>query len=231
MLTLFFDLDGTLLDHSVSEQKAALALYDVVRPEGMTAEAFSDLWHRTQQKYFERYLTGAISYLDQRRARMREVVGEHIPDKAVDDLFDIYLAAYEKHWRIYPDVRPCLARIESIKVGLITNGDFDQQWRKLRRLGLENRFDPVIISGAFGSAKPEAGIFREACERAGSAPERTVYVGDRVDVDARGARDAGLVGVWLNRGAEANPDPEVHEIGSLESLPDLMERIAEASSR
>lgn len=226
MLTLFFDLDGTLLDHTVSEQKAALALFDVLKPEGISPEAFNDLWHRTQEKYFERYLTGAISYLDQRRARMREVVGEHIPDKAVDDLFEIYLTAYEAHWRLYEDVPGCLKQLEEYPMGLITNGDFDQQWRKLRRLGLEGRFDPVIISGAFGSAKPNADIFREACERARSSPGRTVYVGDRYDVDARGARDAGLIGAWLNRVGESKNDPEIHEIGSLEWLPDLVKRIA-----
>lgn len=225
MFTLFFDLDGTLLDHTVSEQKAALALYDAVKPAAYTPEEFSEVWHAAQERYFERYLTGAISYLGQRRARMREVVGGHLSDAAVDELFDVYLAAYEAHWRIYPDVLGCFERLNGMALGVITNGDEAQQWRKLRRLGLEARFEPVLISGAVGCAKPCGDIFREACSQAGCEPGRTVYVGDRLDIDAQGAREAGLIGVWLNRNGAARRETGVHEIWTLESLPALVESL------
>ena len=45
---------------------------------------------------------------------------------------------------------------------------------------------------AFGVGKPDARIFRRACEVLGPAPAEAAYVGDELDVDARGARDAGL---------------------------------------
>lgn len=222
MFTLFFDLDGTLLDHTASEREAATALYDVVRPTAETRDEFARRWRAAQERHFERYLTGALSYLGQRRARMREVLGAELTDARIDELFAVYLDAYERHWRLYPDVIDALNRLDGLTLGLITNGNPDQQWRKLDQLGLASRFRHVLISEAVGHAKPSREIFHEACARAGSAPARTVHIGDRFDLDAQGARRAGLIGVWLNRTGAVAPVSGFPEIGGLGGLPALL---------
>ena len=58
-----------------------------------------------------------------------------------------------------------------------------------------------------GVSKPEAGAFLAACEALGLAPGEVAYVGDQPEIDARGAGDAGLTAVWLDRdgGARAGP--------------------------
>jgi putative hydrolase of the HAD superfamily len=55
-------------------------------------------------------------------------------------------------------------------------------------------------------------------------PAETVHVGDRLDVDAEGARDAGLHGVWLDRsGCGTLPlDAGISVIGRLADLPALI---------
>ena len=76
-----------------------------------------------------------------------------------------------------------------------------------------------------GFGKPDPRVFLEACRRLGTDPARTAYVGDEPDVDAAAARDAGLVGVWLDRpGARRRPVDEatldgVTVIRSLTELP------------
>jgi len=54
-------------------------------------------------------------------------------------------------------------------------------------------------------------------------PESVLYVGDRLDVDARAASAAGLTGVWLNRSA-SDDDPCQPTIASLRELPLLLGR-------
>lgn len=49
--------------------------------------------------------------------------------------------------------------------------------------------------------KPDPAIFLEGARQLGTDPASTMYVGDNLAVAAEGARDAGLVGVWLNRPA------------------------------
>jgi putative hydrolase of the HAD superfamily len=61
----------------------------------------------------------------------------------------------------------------------------------LRALGLDTLVDTVVTSADAGAPKPEPAVFELALARLGSAPERTVHVGD-ADADAEGARAAGL---------------------------------------
>ncbi len=85
----------------------------------------------------------------------------------------------------------------------------------------------------FGVGKPDRRVFTEACRLLGTAPARTVYVGDELEVDALGARSAGLRGVWLDRpgarrGGPALEDVEVARaagvlvVGSLSELADRL---------
>jgi putative hydrolase of the HAD superfamily len=71
-------------------------------------------------------------------------------------------------------------------------------------------------------AKPEAEIFRLACERLGVQPAEAAHVGDRLDLDAEGATAAGLRGVWLDRlGTVPCPSP-IERISTLHELPAVL---------
>jgi FMN hydrolase / 5-amino-6-(5-phospho-D-ribitylamino)uracil phosphatase len=98
----------------------------------------------------------------------------------------------------------------------ITNGTAE-----LERIGLHEHFRFSVCAGEVGVAKPDAGIFRHACERLGVAPENVLHVGDDPLADVVGARAAGMRTVWLNRhGAawqhdEVVPDLEMADLGVL----------------
>jgi len=112
------------------------------------------------------------------------------------------------------------------RLALITNGASDTQRTALRALGIEDRFDAIVISGEVGIAKPDASIFRLAADKLGLQPKSVWHVGDSLRTDVAGARAAGVVAVWLNRpGARresGEPEPE-HEIRSLKELPALVQ--------
>ena len=82
----------------------------------------------------------------------------------------------------------------------------------------------VVISGEIGVAKPHQAIFRRACRALGVHPAQAMHVGERLDIDAMGARDAGLHGVWLDRsGCGILPQVAgVSVIGQLADLPGLV---------
>jgi putative hydrolase of the HAD superfamily len=86
-----------------------------------------------------------------------------------------------------------------------------------------DRFECILISEECGFAKPSKEIFLRACEMVGESPTNAVYVGDRYDVDALGARAAGLVGVWLDRQARAMVHHLPPLIRGLAELSDLLE--------
>jgi putative hydrolase of the HAD superfamily len=66
-------------------------------------------------------------------------------------------------------------------------------------LGLGAFLEHVLASGDLGVEKPDARIFLEACESLGTAPERTLHVGDTHVDDYVGASSAGLRVVLIDR--------------------------------
>ncbi|HET9372821.1 MAG TPA: HAD family hydrolase [Vicinamibacterales bacterium] len=65
---------------------------------------------------------------------------------------------------------------------------------KLRALGLEGRFAPVLCATdrEIGAFKPSPRGFLRACDVWNLAPSEVLYVGDRIEVDAAGAAAAGM---------------------------------------
>ena len=120
-----------------------------------------------------------------------------------------------------------LARAEGARrVGLITNGPAEVQRAKIDLLELWTHVDFAIISGEFGSEKPDPAIFREALRLGGARAEEAIYIGDSPQLDVAGARAVGIRTVWVNpRGLpwparEAGPPPDavIRGLGELEAV-------------
>ncbi|GAA4627184.1 HAD family hydrolase [Cellulomonas oligotrophica] len=103
----------------------------------------------------------------------------------------------------------------------------------LRRVAALEFTRPAVNSPCGGVGKPDPRVFVEACRRLGTDPARTAYVGDELDVDARAAAAAGLVGVWVDRpGPRRVPVTDedvaaaraagVHVVRSLDELPEVL---------
>ncbi len=235
-MTIFLDLDGTLLDHDGAERGAAgqfLRSFRSLFPKYSRSE-FADRWQAIAEKHLTEYLAGRLSFTEQRRARMRELfssVGVSLTDSDADRVFGTYLRHYERSWRPFPDVAQCLDRLDGFPLGIISNGDRDQQFHKLKSIGVRERFAYVLTSAEAGVAKPGAEIFHEACRRAGCAPHDSIYVGDRLETDAIGARDAGLHGIWLDRSGSGRRAGEIASISSLDELPAHVEQLHREGAR
>jgi putative hydrolase of the HAD superfamily len=215
-MTIFLDLDGTLLDHDLAERAAACQFLHSFRSLFPTDswKQFADRWQAVAERHLTDYLAGRLSFTEQRRARMRELfstVGVTLTDSDADRVFETYVRHYEKSWRPFPDVVPCLDRLNGFRLGIISNGDRDQQFHKLESIGVRERFAYVLTSA-------------EACRRAESAPQDSIYVGDRLETDAIGARAAGLHGIWLDRSGSGRQTDEIASISSLDELPAHVEQ-------
>lgn len=92
---------------------------------------------------------------------------------------------------------------------------------KLRALGLEGRFAPVLCTSDpdINVLKPSPVGFHRACEAWSLEPREVLMVGDRVDVDAAGAAAAGMPCVIIGRGQGAGSSLGPHFfLPSLERL-------------
>ena len=217
---IFFDIDGTLVDHEEAERNAALTFKRSHADVFQEAEDdFVRRWHSLAEKYFQLFLAGELSLGGQRRARMREFFAERnqLSDLQADELFHEYLAYYEESWSLFPDVENCLSSFGEYDLGVISNGDPTQQRQKLNTLGIASSFSVILISGDVGLSKPDPGIFAAACRKAGVSPSACFYVGDNLENDAEASVRAGLIGIWLNRDG-LHRDSTLPTISSLTNL-------------
>lgn len=199
---LFFDIDATLLDHERAEGKASIEFLKENKTElKLSAPEFVKRWYKLSDKYFEKFLLKEISFQEQRKMRMKELFGSHLSNDQADTKFNTYLKYYKANWRAFDDVIPCLEILkkQGNRLGVISNGDYKQQIEKLESINISKYFDCVVTSSEIGISKPNAAIFLEACDRANVLAHESYYIGDRIETDAIGSKNAGMNGIWLNR--------------------------------
>lgn len=222
-MLVLFDIDDTLLD-DVAATSAAIAAFHEQVGGSEPAPAFRERWLASLRHHYARYVAGEISFVEQRRIRVREALQEHVSDAAADTLIHDYLQVYERNWGLFADVVPCLDALAEHQLAVVSNGNLDQQRQKLLRFGLLERFTSVVTSDEAGCGKPDRRIFLLACERCGVSPSDAVHVGDRFELDALGALSAGIRPILLDRpGHERGGQPGVVTIRSLAELPCLLE--------
>ena len=211
-----FDLDDTLW----LETSAQLyALEELRRAWGVEAPlaAFRSVWREASSRLFDAYLGGHLTHAEQRRRRVRELLralDQPYGEDAVERWTLRYTELYEERWEPLPDAGPTLDRLGAMGLGLavVTNGDGDQQRRKLVRMGLLPRLDWVLISGEVGAAKPDPAIFERLLAQSGAPPERVLFVGDRPDKDVLPAREMGMAALQIDHSRRAGGPLVVHDL-------------------
>jgi putative hydrolase of the HAD superfamily len=122
-------------------------------------------------------------------------------------------------WRVFDDVVPTLEALASlgIKLGVISN--WDERLRPLlRRLKLHDYFETIVVSHEVGFPKPSPVIFQHAAEKLALPAEAILHVGDSLEMDAQGARAAGLAALELRRDAGGISADQVKTLLDLQTL-------------
>ncbi|MBM4123742.1 MAG: HAD-IA family hydrolase [Nitrospira sp.] len=144
-----------------------------------------------------------------------------------DEYFDTVFRAFAdpQQWVLCPDTLGALTALKEggYELGIISNFD-TRLFPLLRGLGIEGLFDTVTISTLAKAVKPASQIFRLALDKHAVDPEDALHVGDSVRDDVEGARQAGLIGVLIDRGQAHDrivPDA-TPRINTLDELPRLL---------
>ena len=204
-MTVFFDLDRTLMDFEVGEDLGIKAVFENYKNElKMDYEEFRSTWKDVAQKIFDEYSAGLHTFDEQRHLRVKkmfELNGVILDENEVEKRFKLYWSNYEKGVGLFPDARDILENLRQhkIKTGLISNGDTSNQRWKLNREKLTDYFDPIIISGEVGVSKPDLRIFEIALEKAGAEKESSWYIGDSPVHDIEPSVKFGMNVIYLNR--------------------------------
>lgn len=202
---IYFDIDDTLLDYKMSQNLAALEFARHYPSHIGDPESFPQIWDDITKRHIERYLSGELSFQEQRRCRINESLGVEFSAEECDRVFDEYYQIHEESWRLFPDVESALQKLSSYSLGVITNGDKTNQSYKLKKLGIFDYFDAVITPACAGAPKPDPIIFQFAATQARRPASECWHIGDNYNTDYQGAMSAGYQAVWLNRLGHTEP--------------------------
>ena len=111
-------------------------------------------------------------------------------------------------WRVFDDVIPALSALRDAgaKLAIVSNWDSGLP-ALLERLGLASWFDAIVVSHLEGMEKPRPELFLRAVMRLGGTPGEALHVGDVPELDAAGAKAAGIRSVIVDRRGRSSVGP------------------------
>lgn len=124
-----------------------------------------------------------------------------VSDPVVCGATSAFCEEFMRYVRLDKDALEVLQRLRGkYKLGIVSNFALPEcVWKLLDKFGLRVFFDVVVISGAVNRRKPSPKIFESALESIGVEASETVFVGDTLDVDVKGAKKVGMKTVLVER--------------------------------
>ena len=227
---VLLDVDDTLVDTRGAFRAAITAVVATWLPhlDADGCEAAVQHWALDRAAHFRAYTRGEVDFATQRRRRAADLHeafgGPRLDDEGARRWDAGYEDAFRRAWRPCPDALPFLAVVRGtgLPVAAVTNMLTSYQVAKLEAVGLAHAVRVVVGLDVVGVGKPDPRPFLHACALLGVEPGEAAYVGDELDVDARAARDAGLLGVWLDRHGSGLEPGDVPVVRTLGEVPDLL---------
>ena len=228
---VLFDLDHTLLDSDASLAGAferTMTSVGVERP----ADLYDD-FDRINQALWRRVEAHEISPNDVRVRRFEELNAELGIDADAEEMADTFVDGLVERGDLFDGARELLSRLSAgHRLALVTNGIGRVQRGRLARLGLDETFDAVVISGEIGASKPGREIFRVTFDQLGldldDAEVRAdaVMIGDNPGSDIAGGAAAGVDTILYDPASdveEAEPSP-THRVTTFDEIAELVTR-------
>jgi len=135
---------------------------------------------------------------------------------------------FESWWdyanaRLYPEVMKVLQilRENGFKLGVVTNGLKSDIDKILPQVGLAGAFDIVVVIDSVGKMKPDKDIFLHALKKLSVQPHEAIFIGDRIEEDYNGAKNAGIKALLIDR--ENKIEQNADKIQSLEEIFDRID--------
>ena len=188
--TIFFDMDNTLIDRMQAAQKTyRYILENSTIPVEEYDEVFNLMWSMDNNGEFPK------------ADILKEVALRYNYDQNwINDMVDLWFEVLPEFTMVFEKTVSTLNILKSkYKIGMITNGSFKMQSRKIEVAGFAELFDCIVIAGKYQMSKPDKRLFMMACEQIGCLPQEAYFVGDSIKNDIQGSLDVGMTPIYIWR--------------------------------
>jgi putative hydrolase of the HAD superfamily len=209
---VIFDYYNTLIDVKTDEEKSEvfrfLSLYLQYYGVNMNEQNLRAALDHEKKRY--------LKTKDEAYPEMDlEVVFSNILEKegicnpfGAESCCKLFRLLSRDRFQLFPDSLPVLKEIKRSGYPMAVVSDAQKVFclEEGEMLGLNQFFDHIVISTQFGFRKPDRRLFNIACNLLDITPAQAVYIGDDLKKDVKGAKQAGMVAILVNRGMNLDTD-------------------------
>ncbi len=223
--TLFWDIDGTILDFLAAEKAAIRSLFAEFGLGECTDEMIAR-YSAINKKYWRLLEDGVMTKPEILVGRFREFfAGEGIVTDA-DRFNETYQVRLGDTVVFIDRADELLRRLKDAgnRQYAVTNGTRIAQRKKLTNAHLWEVFDGVFISDEIGAEKPSTVFFDHVFAAIGDiGRDEVMIVGDSLSGDMRGGLAAGIRTCWFNPAGAPRPagmaiDEEIQSLWQVQEL-------------
>jgi len=226
---VLFDMFDTLMliekEHAFYSP-AVKRMHEYIVKNGITVSfpAFRDAYIKARDALYEKAdQTMEEPHFNLRVSDALQSLGFNVnaDSEVVQGATNAFCTEFMNYVRIDDDTAETLRKLHGkYKLGIVSNFAIPECVQKLlEQHGLDKLFDVIIVSGAVNKRKPSPEIFQHALNKLQVTAAETVFVGDTVDADIKGAKDAGMKSIYIHR----RPQKEIENICPDQTIKSLSE--------
>lgn len=233
MKAVIFDLGHTLIDYyhdwAGPEDRTVSRLYKLSLEAGgrMQEAEFRKATLATLERNRDRKLQELLEIpLERVLENILGSAGCRVDDGLIQDGLELFYTALKEDRSLVPGTLEMLQRVRDsgYVIGLIS----DVAWglpsefplRDMRHYRLDDFFDDMIFSSDVGLRKPHPRMFKMALFNLGADKDRSMYIGNSLQADVKGAKGVGLRAV-LKKSGYYQPDDTIVPDDTVDGWEDL----------
>jgi FMN phosphatase YigB (HAD superfamily) len=199
------DYIGTLANaRSYSIEASRVKLHKILREAG---------FETSMTEFLKAYIKAHEKYRLVRYEELKEVTNAVWVSEALNELgyetsaedprikvaLNIFFQDYVDSLELRPCAKSLVGRMaENCKLGLVSNFTYAPViYASLRKLGISQFFNAVLVSHDNGWRKPHRRIFEDALRKLQAVANETLYIGDSPIEDMKGAQALGMKTVFV----------------------------------
>jgi putative hydrolase of the HAD superfamily len=216
---VIFDCYGTLVDILTDEGKdevfAQVSLYLRYYGSSTSGSALKSIYQAEKEQYLN---TRGEHFPEFDMAAVFKTIlhreGLNNPF-LVESCCKIFRMVSRERFRLFPDSLHALREIKRshLPMAMLSNAQDVFFHDEVRMLGLRQFFNYFVVSSYWGFKKPDPRLFSLASSLCNVSPAEAVYIGDDTITDVKGAHDAGLRAILIDRNEkqkDREPKPELY---------------------
>jgi len=195
---ILLDIDNTLYDYNITHTYAKSKVLEFsMNAFNLSKDEVNIAYEKARKQiHIELAETAASHNRLLYFQRMSEIIGVN-PMKYAFEIYGIYWDSFLDIMKPFDGIYELLEKFEN-KICLVTDLTAQIQYRKIKKLGIEQYCTNLVTSEEAGCEKPHPYLFMMALGKLGLRSHEVCMIGDSFNKDIMGATNLDMAAIWFN---------------------------------